>query len=117
MLWGSSPDSAGEPEAPQEEVSDEIFNLQCQVNFLTEQLAEATGGSFTDSTPHRELSRVRHLLASREDDIAKYDERMVALEAENGAVNAQLASALAAEEQSRSVADRERAAAEEARAF
>ena len=116
MLWGSSPDSAGEPEAPQEEVSDEIFNLQCQVNFLTEQLAEATGGSFTDSTPHRELSRVRHLLASREDDIAKYDERMVALEAENGAVNAQLASALAAEEQSRSVADRERAAAEEARA-
>jgi len=104
MLWGSSPDSAAEPEAPQEEVSDEVFNLQCQVNFLTEQLAEATGGAFT-ADANRELSRVRQLLASREDDIAKYDERMVALEAENGAVHAQLASALAAE-----------AAAEEARA-
>ena len=100
MLWNSSPDSAAEPEAPQEEVSDEVFNLQCQVNFLTEQLAEATGGAFTVDA-NRELSRVRQLLASREDDIAKYDERMVALEAENGAVHAQLASALAAEEQSR----------------
>ena len=117
MLWPSSPpDSPAEPEAPQEEVSDEVFNLQCQVNFLTEQLAEASGGALTDATPHRELSRVRQLLASREDDIAKYDERMVALEAENGAAHAQLASALAAGEQSRSVADRERAAAEEARA-
>ena len=104
MLWNSSPDSAAEPEAPQEEVSDDVFNLQCQVNFLTEQLAEATGGAFT-ADANRELSRVRQLLASREDDIAKYDERMVALEAENGAVHAQLASALAAE-----------AAAEEARA-
>ena len=51
MLWNSSPDSAAEPEAPQEEVSDEVFNLQCQVNFLTEQLAERVFAAECEAYP------------------------------------------------------------------
>ena len=98
-----------------DEPSDEVFNLQCQVNFLTEQLAEARGGSLATDV-HKELSHARQLLVSRDGDIAQYEAQMLALEAENNEARAQLARTQAAEEQSRAEAERERASAEEARA-
>ena len=57
-----------------DEPSDEVFNLQCQVNFLTEQLAEARGGSLATDV-HKELSHARQLLVSRDGDIAQYEAR------------------------------------------
>ena len=99
---------------PTEEPSDEVFNLQCQLNFLTEQLAEARGAVATDV--HAELSQLRQQLASRDSDIAAYDERIGALETENEELGRQLDEARAAEARGRETVELEQASATEARA-
>ena len=97
-----------------EEPSDEVFNLQCQLNFMTEQLAEARGINAADV--HAELSSLRQQVASRDNDIAAYDERIGALETENEELVRQLDEARKVEARSREMAELEQASAAEARA-
>lgn len=102
------------PPTSTDEPSDEVFNLQCQLNFLTEQLTEARGVNASDV--HAELSHLRQLLASRDNDIFAYDERIGTLEMENDELGRQLEEARKAEARSRETAELEQVSATEARA-